>query len=217
MKSREDYYNEFLKLSDEEMIKQITKDKNTYNKQITRLSEKFGDSVLLSKYDRRISKDMIKNLKGYEKENLKRSLASDHAKLRWNQGNAKTYNTKGMESFLKKGIEGSGVEMHYEERNGKRVAIYEFAGRELSKDEVSDFYDKLHELQESGKLDSIAYGSYDIKEVLNLYMEKGYDSSVSNRKFKNLLKKSQKNKEKRDRDEFDDGMKNQSIDPSMPF
>lgn len=217
MKSREDYYNEFLNLSDEEMIKQINKDKNTYNKQITRLSEKFGDSVLLSKYDRRISKDMIKNLKGYEKENLKRSLASDHAKLRWNQENAKTYSTKGLKNFLKQSVEGSGIDIHYEQRNGKRVAVYEFAGRELSKEEISDFYDKLHEMQKSGKLNSLAYGSYDIKEVLNLYMQKGYDVNTSDRKFKNLFKTSQKNKEQREQEEFMKAMSNNSIDPNMPF
>ena len=72
-------------------------------------------------------------------------------------------------------------------------------------------------MQKSGKLNSLAYGSYDIKEVLNLYMQKGYDASVTDTKFKNLLKKSQKNKEKREQEEFMKAMSNNSIDPNMPF
>ena len=215
---REVLYKEFLNLSDDEMIKQIMKDKNTYNKQITRLTEKFGDSLLLEKYDRRISKDMLKNLSGVEKENMKRSLASDHAKLRYNQEHAKTYSTKGLREHLKRGIEGSGIEMRMESKNGKKVAVFEFNGRELSNKEVSDFYDKLHELQKSGKLNSIAYGSYDVKEVLNIYMNDGYDKSISDDDFERLMHEAVDIQEQRKRDEFNNGLNNSTtVENDMPF
>ena len=83
---------------------------------------------------------------------------------------------------------------------------------------ISDFYDKLHELQKSGKLNSIAYGSYDVKEVLNIYMNDGYDKSISDDDFERLMHEAVDIQEQRKRDEFNNGLNNNTtVENDMPF